>query len=732
MASQDTMRKFTAEKLGIDMSKPVAGFVKNTAYDPNDSAVKRYIPSVQAGPEIIAPETKAPDIVAPAPTIAPTGAPEGIKAVFGDRPVPRAVKLPGGIDVFTIGEGGKWIESPEEFEKIFGTREQAGIVSEISPEQAKLLGVRPEGVAELKATRQRDTDKKELFDLAQQAGLSFEEAQSLVASQFPVDTGAIREELGISDVAESLFQMPDKTIQEIYQDSYTQSELPNLKTQIKDIDDKIAEREADLVKATGEINQNPWLSQGSRTGRLRILNELAFADISNLEKQRSSYLDLYDKGVDELEGVMLRGAEQYELQKEMKAEQLNYLLGESERIAGEREIESTREGLRYAPEFLKARIAKEEKEESFLTPEQKLKIKEAGYVMDESGKLVIEPVDITDASVDDIMDAIKQVESGGNYEARGASGEYGAYQFMPGTWAEWSRQYAEEVLQMSVQLEMTQENQDAVARWKIQKLVDQGYNPKQVASIWNSGQPEWEGKVGINKQGVRYDVPAYVSKVASAIGEVSGEITLLDLMQNKIKNLPKNQRENASDQVNALIARGNIDGAKKYIDGLGTPLGNTQITDLIQARLAKNNIARISELVENLGSVGPMIGRFRQANPYDTDVVELKNLITQTVPGLARGIFKEVGVLTDTDINRYTQTIANPNLTAEQARRATEQLMETINTSIQLQLDTLNKAGKAVGEFSDLLEEVSGVTGVSTDGLSDEEAYQEYLNIINQ
>ena len=45
--------------------------------------------------------------------------------------------------------------------------------------------------------------------------------------------------------------------------------------------------------------------------------------------------------------------------------------------------------------------------------------------------------------LDQIANAIKQIESNNNpYEAKGASGEYGAYQFMPELGNEWSSQYA--------------------------------------------------------------------------------------------------------------------------------------------------------------------------------------------------------------------------------------------------------------------------------------------------
>lgn len=132
------------------------------------------------------------------------------------------------------------------------------------------------------------------------------------------------------------------------------------------------------------------------------------------------------------------------------------------------------------------------------------------------------------------------------------------------------------------------------------------------------------------------------------------------------------------------------------------PLGETQASDLTQARLAKRNVQRLTELVDELGDQGPVIGRFRQANPYDSRVVQFNALLTQTVPGLARGIFKEVGVLTDQDIKRYSETLASPKLTKDQAKTLLNEVMGTVNASINTQLDTLNKAGRDVRDFEDL------------------------------
>jgi hypothetical protein len=109
-----------------------------------------------------------------------------------------------------------------------------------------------------------------------------------------------------------------------------------------------------------------------------------------------------------------------------------------------------------------------------------------------------------------IASAIKQVESGGNYSAKGGSGEYGAYQFMPSTWSGWAKTYLG-----NANAPMTQANQDKVAEAKINDLLKQGYNAKEIALIWNGGTPVV--KKGTNKYGVAYDSGAYANKVLSAL-----------------------------------------------------------------------------------------------------------------------------------------------------------------------------------------------------------------------
>jgi len=117
-----------------------------------------------------------------------------------------------------------------------------------------------------------------------------------------------------------------------------------------------------------------------------------------------------------------------------------------------------------------------------------------------------------DNDVINLAKAIRQTESGGDFNAKGGSGESGAYQWMPGTW----KAHAKQALG-NENAEMSPSNQNAVAYTVLKSWKDQGLNPAQIAAKWNSGsEVGWENKRGTNSAGVQYDVPKYVKSVTDA------------------------------------------------------------------------------------------------------------------------------------------------------------------------------------------------------------------------
>jgi len=120
-----------------------------------------------------------------------------------------------------------------------------------------------------------------------------------------------------------------------------------------------------------------------------------------------------------------------------------------------------------------------------------------------------------DQDVVNLTKAIRQVESKKNPTARGASGEFGYYQFMPDTWASTTQKYKG----ASVPVEQaTPELQNEMAYRQVKEWKDAGYNPGQIASMWNAGPGKpnayREGWKGTNEYGVSYDTPAYAESVA--------------------------------------------------------------------------------------------------------------------------------------------------------------------------------------------------------------------------
>jgi len=130
----------------------------------------------------------------------------------------------------------------------------------------------------------------------------------------------------------------------------------------------------------------------------------------------------------------------------------------------------------------------------------------------------------TDNQALNLAKAIKRAETGegDTYNAKGASGEFGAYQFMPDTYKAYAKKYlGDENAQPTI------ENQNKIAYSFVKEKKDAGYNPAQIASMWNAGEGRpnayKENFRGVNDKGVAYDTPAYAEKVSNYYTQLKGQ-----------------------------------------------------------------------------------------------------------------------------------------------------------------------------------------------------------------
>lgn len=118
--------------------------------------------------------------------------------------------------------------------------------------------------------------------------------------------------------------------------------------------------------------------------------------------------------------------------------------------------------------------------------------------------------------VDRFMAAISGQESGGNYNATNASsGASGKFQIMPANWSSWAQEAG-----LGANAPRTPENQDKVARSKMQQYYNQFGNWRSVAEAWYGGP----GAVGYSaatkqrKQGQYPSISDYANQVMSRMG----------------------------------------------------------------------------------------------------------------------------------------------------------------------------------------------------------------------
>lgn len=133
--------------------------------------------------------------------------------------------------------------------------------------------------------------------------------------------------------------------------------------------------------------------------------------------------------------------------------------------------------------------------------------------------------DSLDPQLVDLTKSLRQVESGGNFQAKGKSGEYGAYQFEPSTWAATAPKYGINVpLEQATPEQQTEVTYKTLESWKKQHP---DWNIGNYASAWNAGEHApnayLENHAGTNSQGVSYDTPKYAKDVATAYQAIKAQ-----------------------------------------------------------------------------------------------------------------------------------------------------------------------------------------------------------------
>lgn len=135
----------------------------------------------------------------------------------------------------------------------------------------------------------------------------------------------------------------------------------------------------------------------------------------------------------------------------------------------------------------------------------------------------------------------------------------------------------------------------------------------------------------------------------------------------------------------------------------GNALTQGEISQVAALNQAEQDLDRLEKIYQDLGPDwgGPVSGRAKAwlSGGQNANVAAVENAIVSATPNLARGVFREVGVLTDEDIRRYQKLLPSPYDTDAVRARKIKQLRERITQGKREMMDALKSAGRKVEGF---------------------------------
>jgi hypothetical protein len=136
-------------------------------------------------------------------------------------------------------------------------------------------------------------------------------------------------------------------------------------------------------------------------------------------------------------------------------------------------------------------------------------------------------------------------------------------------------------------------------------------------------------------------------------------------------SLSQNDNENVED---AMLAMELLEDTSRALDALNIPTGK---------------------------GIGPLVDSLMSLAQQDASTSDFKASVQKLIPKLARGVFGEVGVLTDQDIENYKRTVASLSQSPEANELVMAQTQALIARGIRNKLERLASDGYNVSSYSE-------------------------------
>ena len=240
-----------------------------------------------------------------------------------------------------------------------------------------------------------------------------------------------------------------------------------------------------------------------------------------------------------------------------------------------------------------------------------------------------------------------------------------------------------------------------------QKLQDQyGFSKEQLISLYSDAKTQKEQqdrdaeKSKFDLEKAKNDSNQFSLNEGDARYVYDPETGTAKLIASRAKTFaPKGAEDMPSTTLSYSDSNYTLDVIRKSKGGRFLTQGELKpITDIQTIVGQAETLTRLINEVDT----GPIFGIIKSANTYDTKAQEMKAAITAIVPKLARGVYGEVGVLTDADIENYSRTIANLKNTSDVNKAVMAMTLDIATRSLANQLNSLSAGGRDVSRFESI------------------------------
>lgn len=239
-----------------------------------------------------------------------------------------------------------------------------------------------------------------------------------------------------------------------------------------------------------------------------------------------------------------------------------------------------------------------------------------------------------------------------------------------------------------------------------QKLQDQyGFSKEQLSSLYNDAKTQKEQadiateKTKVDLDKAKNDANQFSLNEGDARYVYDPKTGTAKLIASRAKTYAPGTAGTPGTTLSYNDPNYTLDAVRKSKGGRVMTQGELKpITDI------QTIVGQAETLTGLINSVdtGPIVGIVKSNNPYDTKAQEMKAAITAIVPKLARGVYGEVGVLTDADIDNYSRTIASLKSTADVNKAVMAMTLDIATRSLANQLNSLAAGQRDVSRFESI------------------------------